>query len=448
MGNGRGRFRVLEIRATGAYGTLCIAKRADDPLDRPVAIKVLRGTLVNNPRILSRARDEARLLSRLQHPNIVRVEELLNIDRRPVVVMEAIDGVSLRQLLQTEPAGLPASVVLETVRRTARALHDAYTGIGLEGEEPLRLIHRDLKPSNLLMTVHGVVKVVDFELARGEFAERETTTISTVLGTPGYMAPERFSSAEEGPEVDVYGLGVTAIELLTGRIPELPLDEATHDAALQGVLDKLRPRDLDPAMHAAFTALLSQMCTYDPAFRPTAGAVSEAIHGIQSDAGMPRSLRPFATERVAPLFEARTPESPRRHPAWEEVRILEEIPPADPSATPIFTEGEDPVEVAERRVRRFLKQDGWEHNKRELKWLLALEPDWPPAPFLEVLERAGKKTWWTFWRDGASPEQLAVALEVLKHRPTGAVIRAARGFLEHPDERVRRAAKVLVARDA
>ena len=91
-----GLFEIVEIRSTRTFGILCIARRRGDALGRNVAIKVLSGTLVDNPRVVTRARDEARLLSRLQHPNIVRVEELLSIQRRPVIVMEAIEGLSLR----------------------------------------------------------------------------------------------------------------------------------------------------------------------------------------------------------------------------------------------------------------------------------------------------------------------------------------------------------------
>ena len=92
-------FDVLEIRAFGAYATVCRARRRDDPLQREVAVKTLNATLVDNARALMRTRDEARMMARLSHPHIVKIEALIDYDRRPVLVMEWVSGASVGELL-------------------------------------------------------------------------------------------------------------------------------------------------------------------------------------------------------------------------------------------------------------------------------------------------------------------------------------------------------------
>jgi len=439
-----GLFEILEIRSTRMFGTVCLARRRGDPLSRPVAVKVLSGTLAENPRILSRARDEARLLSRLQHPNIVGVEALLSIDGRPVVVMEAIEGLSLRELVQRRKAGLSAEVALEAARRTARALEDAYCGTGSE-DRPLRLVHRDIKPGNILLTVHGEVKVVDFELARGEIADRETTTVSTVVGTAGYIAPERFGDSPEGPEVDVYSLGVTLIEVLTGHEPVLPLEGEMHQEMLATAVADLAPAGLEEAHLDQVKALVARMCAYDPLDRPTPTEVREAIRAIQREADLPSDLHRFAVRVVAPLWQTRPVGPPREHFAWEDVSFLETVPADDAVSPESEVTEESPENTADRQVYEFLGREAWEERKRELKWLLTLEPEWTPEPFLELLHRHARRSWWRFWARGPSDAQVAVALELLKLRPTADVMEWARFYAEHRDERIAQAAKVLLA---
>jgi serine/threonine protein kinase len=441
-----GLFEILEIRSTRVFGTVCLARRRADPLGRPVAVKVLSGTLAQNPRILSRARDEARLLSHLQHPNIVRVEELLSIDRRPVVVMEAIEGLSLRELVERRGgAALNAEVALEAARRTARALEDAYCGAASDDRRPLRLVHRDIKPGNILLTVHGEVKVVDFELARGEIADRETTTVSTVVGTAGYMAPERFGPSPEGPEVDVYSLGVTLIEVLSGREPALPLEADMHQTMLGEVVDELALVGLEGSHLEQVKDLLARMCAYEPLDRPTPGEVREEIRAIQKRADLPSDLHRFAEQVVAPLWQTRPVGPPREHPTWADVSFLERVPADETISVEPEAREAAPENVADQRVHEFLGREGWEEHKRELKWLLTLEPEWTPEPFLELLHRHARRPWWRFWARGPSDAQVAVALELLKLRATADVMEWARYYVGHHDERITRAAAVLLA---
>jgi hypothetical protein len=189
------------------------------------------------------------------------------------------------------------------------------------------------------------------------------------------------------------------------------------------------------------------MCAWNPLDRPTHVEVQEEIRAIQQDAGLAPDLDRFAHRVVAPLWENRPFERPRDHKAWPDVRFLET---ARPDAVHTDTATPPPPRVAEadQRVREFLSQEGWETRKRELKWLLALEPGWTEAPFVEILDRSVARPWWRVWGQGPSDDELAVALEVLKHRPSARVAEYGLRFAHHPDDRVAAAANVVISRAA
>ena len=440
-----GPFEIIEIRASGAYAAVCLARRNDDPLGRTVALKVLRATLIDNPQILTRTRDEARVLSKLNHPNIVKVEELLGIERRPVMVMEWVAGTSVRELLDHNRDGLPVAVAVEIVSRTARALEAAQDARDSDGRI-LRIIHRDIKPANLLLSTHGQVKVVDFGLSKGEYYERETSTISTLLGSMGYMAPERFDGGPgDQPAIDVYSVGLTLAEMICGRLAILPRDPDTHRPALQGYLEQVSSDELDEDDNGALRALIGEMCSAEPVDRPTHDEVQSRIKDLQKKAGLSPDLSQFSEAVVLPLYDKRPRLAPKAHPAWEDIAFLEDPAAPMPARLAVDEPVGDATEEANERIRVFLGKDQWETKKRELKWLLALNPQWSSQPFLEVLQRA-TQPWWRFWTRGANDTQVAVALEVLKHRLSPRLNQMARDLVEHPDQRVAAAAQVLVDR--
>lgn len=309
------QFQVVEILGAGSFGTVVLAKPIDQ--ERLVVIKVLRPELLAQPEILKRTRDEARLLARLHHPGIVAVERLTAHQGRPVVVMEYVDGADLGTLLRQDRAGLPAADALELVRRVAEAL-DAAWNEPSEAGRPLHVVHRDLKPTNVLLSRSGEVKVVDFGLARAEFDERETETEVKVMGSMGYMSPERFDTQVTGPSVDVYALGVTLVQLLTGRSLVLPRAGHRHDVELRRQLSHLAPPDLPAPVTEAVAALVTEMCAFDPTRRPTAGEVAARLAGLITGAGLAPDL-PALARRIP----RRAPEPPTRHDGWAEVSFLD-----------------------------------------------------------------------------------------------------------------------------
>lgn len=177
---------ILETLGEGSFGTVYVARVEEGALARTLVLKVLKATWADNPEILTRARDEAVLLARLNHDNIVRVEQLTEIEGRPAVVMEHIQGLTLDQVLRAN-GPMPIGVAIEIVHKVASALDAAYNRAPPGEDEPLRVIHRDIKPSNIIVSVAGAVKVLDFGTARADHGAREARTSSLTMGSPLYM---------------------------------------------------------------------------------------------------------------------------------------------------------------------------------------------------------------------------------------------------------------------
>lgn len=222
------RFQLLERVGTGAFGEVYLANQVSTAgFERKVALKLLHPNRFGESDATRRIRDEARVLGRLHHANIVTVLDLVRLEDQWAVVMEYVEGADLERILKAlTKAGrvFPPSAVLGLVAEVADALDAAYNAEGDHGR-PLRVVHRDVKPANIRLTPNGGVKVLDFGIARASMDNREAETGAYVIGTQRYMAPERIAGHDDGPSGDVYSLAATAFELLTatplGRSPVL-----------------------------------------------------------------------------------------------------------------------------------------------------------------------------------------------------------------------------------
>ncbi len=202
----------------GAGGMGEVWKAHDTRLGRDVAIKVLPATFASDPERLKRFETEARSVSALNHPNILTVHDLGNHDGSPFLVMELLEGETLRERMGGKP--MPPRKAVEIGLQVAQGLAAAH-GKGI--------IHRDLKPENIFITHEGHTKILDFGLARirsdeglGGGAENGSTVAlgtrpGMVLGTVGYMAPEQVRGEEVGPAADMFSFGCVLFEMLTGR---------------------------------------------------------------------------------------------------------------------------------------------------------------------------------------------------------------------------------------
>ena len=327
MKRAAGPFEILEILGEGSFGTVCVARVSTDPLRRKVALKILKGAYATNDKILNRTRDEARLLSRINHPNIVRVERLMEVSGRPVVVMEHVQGVSLDALLLRFKDGLPAAIAIEVMRLTCLALHVAYAeALGDDGR-PMRVIHRDIKPSNILLSIHGEVKVVDFGIAKGEFEGREAQTESVVMGSRPYMAPERLDGMSDTPAVDVFSAGMSLFELLTGRHMNLSINPVTHDQAMSRHLSYVQVQGMSREALEDLRNLLRRMCAYTRDYRPNAMEcardLDHLLHAIEARYRI--GLEEFARTTVLPIYESRPRPSAEDGLGGEDEDFLREV---------------------------------------------------------------------------------------------------------------------------
>jgi serine/threonine protein kinase len=199
-------YRVLELVGRGAMGV--VYKALDVNLDRTVAIKVMSAEVRNDPNFVERFRQEARVQGALNHPNVALLFDYFVHDGAPVAVMEFIDGESLEQLIRRRGA-IPAREAIPLFKQALRGVAAAHRA---------GIIHRDLKPANLMVTRDDIVKVMDFGIAKRQGVTGGTKA-STSIGSPYYMAPEQILGRAVDCRTDVYALGVTLYELLSGCRP-------------------------------------------------------------------------------------------------------------------------------------------------------------------------------------------------------------------------------------
>jgi serine/threonine protein kinase len=309
----RRRFRIIKEIAEGGFGKVYLAEQISaDGFSRIVAMKLLHAKWSTHDEIVMRTRDEARLLGLIRHQHIVKVEDLSSLDGKCAILMEYLEGVDLKwmmQFLKERNEVFPRAALFEIVLAAASALDAAYNSVPLQGGQPLKVIHRDIKPSNVFVTTNGAVKVLDFGTARANFAEREAKTQALAFGSQGYMAPERMLGEEDSPKGDIFSLGISLYELLTldsfGRIPPRPnkfaqkLDERIAAVPLEG----------DADWCAAVRKILREMLAYDPNDRPTAAQIVEVMEGLAQDAkdtGLRKFCRTSVAEAKAALPELET----------------------------------------------------------------------------------------------------------------------------------------------
>ena len=201
-----GQYEIIRPLGEGGMGFVFLAR--DPELHREVAIKVVRKELLDNSDFVSRFMREARLSARLNHPNIVTTYQVGTQDGAPYLVLELVEGSTLRQLLQSPP---PLTVVgaLDVVAQCCEGL-DAAARAGI--------VHRDIKPANIMVRRDGLVKIMDFGLSKEVHGEKLTVSTS-LLGTPDYMSPEQASGDSVDFRTDIYALGITLYQCVTGYLP-------------------------------------------------------------------------------------------------------------------------------------------------------------------------------------------------------------------------------------
>jgi serine/threonine protein kinase len=234
LGRQIGRYKILEQLGQG--GMSVVYKGLDTALDREVAVKVLHPHLSTREESRKRLAREARAVARLKHPNILEVYDFASGDSAEAyIVTEYIKGKTLRQFL-TEQALGPPEISAMVVHQIASALAHAHE---------LSVIHRDLKPENVMLRDDGVLKLMDFGIAKIVDRDEKMTMTGALVGSPAHMAPEIIEGEEAGPEADVFSLGTMLYLFATGR---LPFTANNTTATLKRILDGVYedPRRLEP----------------------------------------------------------------------------------------------------------------------------------------------------------------------------------------------------------
>ena len=303
MSGGRS-FELRRELGSGAFGSVYLAEMVSlGGFRKEVALKVLKPDVeASSDEAVIRLRDEARLLGRVRHRNIVQVDDLVRVDGRWAVVMEYIPGHDLKVVtdaLHSWDELMPRGVALEVVGAVADALDVAYNTVS--GGQKLQVIHRDIKPANVRLTKGGDLKVLDFGIARGEFVEREAETKDVRFGTLQYMAPERVLGDPETPAGDVYSLAITLYQLLTGELlGRAKLRKASQQLQVQEALQTLE--SMTGRLDDELVGLFAEMLAWDVEERPTSREVSDRARALSRKLG-DMSLAEFAA-RVIPRISA------------------------------------------------------------------------------------------------------------------------------------------------
>ena len=229
-GSAIGRYRIDEFIGAGGMGQ--VYRAHDSRIERDVAIKVLPADYAADAERLQRFEQEARATGALNHPNVLTLYDVGTADNRPYLVMELLDGETLRNCIGR--GAMPAARACEIAAAIARGLSAAHARA---------IVHRDLKPENVMVTRDGRVKILDFGIAklRGRDANLDERTVTTpirtaadtMLGTAGYMAPEQVRGAPTDERADLFALGAMLFELLTGR---RAFDRASRVETLNAIL--------------------------------------------------------------------------------------------------------------------------------------------------------------------------------------------------------------------
>jgi serine/threonine-protein kinase len=286
-----GRYSLGRPIGSGGMAQVFLATVTGEAgFEKRVALKIMHGTLASDERAVGLFLDEARLVSRLVHPNIVQITDLGREGQDYYIAMEYIDGADLDRLLALERARggqVPLREALTIIRRVCDGLHAAHEARAEDGH-PLELVHRDVKAENVLVSRSGAVKIGDFGIAKAN-QQVHRTTLGELKGTAAFMAPEHRTGQAVDRRADLYGVGAIAYRVLTGADVNLDLAMLAH-LGTQGWPHLAPPSQLRPELPTALDKIIFKALAFAREDRyPSCEALEQAFDQVALTLGLPPS---------------------------------------------------------------------------------------------------------------------------------------------------------------
>lgn len=269
-----GRYEIQEI--VGVGGMAIVYKAYDTIDDRTVAIKILKEELLANEDFRRRFKNESKAIAVLKHPNITKVYDVSFGDLIQYIVMEYVDGITLKEYIEQQKCLKWKEAVHFTMQMLRAMQHAHDKGI----------VHRDLKPQNVMLLPDGTIKIGDFGIARFSRSERRTMT-DKAIGSVHYISPEQARGDVTDEKTDLYSVGVMMYEMLTGRVP-FDADTAVSVAIMQMQNDPIPLRQINPSIPLGLEQITLRAMQKDPASRYQSAA--EMLNDIEQF-----RLNPMAT---------------------------------------------------------------------------------------------------------------------------------------------------------
>lgn len=266
-----GRYQIESLIGVG--GMANVYRAEDLRTQRTVAVKILREEFLQNAELVRRFKNESKAISILNHPNIVKVYDVSVTDRLNYIVMEYIDGITLKEYMKQRGGPLTWKEVVHFTQQILSALEHAHS----QG-----VVHRDVKPQNIMLLANGSLKMMDFGIARFS-REQSVTESDKAIGSVHYISPEQASGAATTQTTDLYSVGVIMYEMLTGR---LPFDgEDAVKVAMRHITDKPPAlHELAPEVPMALVQITEKAMAKNPANRyQSASEMSGAIQQFKKD---------------------------------------------------------------------------------------------------------------------------------------------------------------------
>ncbi len=320
-----GGFEIVQHVKSGGMASLYLARRQGAAgFSRPVAIKIVHQELARDPKFIRMFLDEARLAVLIQHPNVVQVEELLEVGGTYMMVMEYVHGTSLFDVLRKlarQGRRLSPELAVWIATRAADGLHAAHELRSPDGRL-LEVVHRDISPQNILLSYSGHVKVIDFGIAKSQ-QRTDLTRTGVIRGKLGYMSPEQANAAPVDRRTDVYALGIVLWEMLTSR----RLFKGQSEVEL---LDKVRnPRVARPSLYGHVPPALENVVM--DALTPPVDMRLKSAHEMRNKLlkALPESGQLHSSTLAGLLSTVMSDTMDQGPLSWEEAGLTGE--PAEPS---------------------------------------------------------------------------------------------------------------------